>query len=386
LVHHQQAHRSRSSRSSSRRTDRLFRDVPSSRAHQHPSHPRRTPRPRSSQRRVSHPPFAGNNFNSLSIHIQRALHKTYESTYFTRHLAFTVPAAILSIAAVIYAAFLPVVAFWISSIFIAAVLAAHFTPIFRDFLYRRYRDPGNWAGILAILISATAVMAGLAHNLKHFEYVYLLSLLVTLVLNLIAPDYLRVPKLAARALAPAIEGYREFLSRVEVDPLHRLDHPQWPAGADTQHMAYAVALDLPGSWEAYVASSHPVAPVPITPSTSRVPAPSASPATSAIPPQSSSSAASHTSLAAATLNSVGPAARLRVIPTSGPQWRFIPKGEASESDSPLRRNWWRYAILLFAIAIICSPLMNSEPISAYRILFAVAVVFAVLGFLFRRRE
>jgi len=30
--------------------------------------------------------------------------------------------------------------------------------------------------------------------------------------------------------------------------------------------------------------------------------------------------------------------------------------------------------------------MNSEPISAYRILFAVAVVFAVLGFLFRRRE
>src|SRR5208283_1099468 len=332
----------------------------------HPSHPRRTPRPRSSQRRVSHPPFAGNNFNSLSIHIQRALHKTYESTYFTRHLAFTVPAAILSIAAVIYAAFLPVVAFWISSIFIAAVLAAHFTPIFRDFLYRRYRDPGNWAGILAILLSATAVMAGLAHNLKHFEYVYLLSLLVTLVLNLIAPDYLRVPKLAARALAPAIEGYREFLSRVGVDPLHR--------------------LDLPGSWEAYVASSHPVAPVPITPSTSRVPAPSASPATSAIPPQSSSSAASHTSLAAATLNSVGPAARLRVIPTSGPQWRFIPKGEASESDSPLRRNWWRYAILLFAIAIICSPLMNSEPISAYRILFAVAVVFAVLGFLFRRRE
>jgi hypothetical protein len=331
-------------------------------------------------------PFAGNNFNALSNHIQRALREAHESTYFTRHLAFTVPATILSIGLIIYTTFLPAAAFWISSILIGTVLLALLTPVFRDFIHNRYRDPGNWAGIAALLIVGAVAMAGLARNMKHFEYIYLSSLVATLFLNVMAPGYLRVPKLAARALAPAIEGYREFLSRVEVDPLHRLDHPQWHSGADTQHMAYAVALDLPGSWEAYVASSHPADPLPLTPSTSPTPAPAASVSAPAISSASSSPAVSKSAAALASLNNIGPGARLRAIPTSGSTWRFIPAGEKESSPSPLSKNWWRYAILFAAIAIISSPLMDSDPIAAYGTIFAIALVLAVLGFLFRPRD
>jgi hypothetical protein len=331
-------------------------------------------------------PFAGSNFNSLSIHVHRALRRAHESVYFTRHLEFTVPAAFLSIGAVIYNTFLPVPAFWISCILIGAILVAHFTSLFQDFIFRRFRDPGNWTGIVALLLSGSVVMAGLAHNLKHFEYGYLFSLLATLVLNLMAPGYLRVPKLAALALAPAINGYREFLSRVEVDPLHRLDHPEWPSGSETQHMAYAVALDLPGAWEAYVASSHPRTPMPLSSPAAGMRANSADSSPPASLSLEGASAHARSSVVAATMNPMAKARPLREIPLVGAHYRFVPAGQAEESESPLRRNWWRYGMVTLAIAYVCSPLFDTDPIAAYGTLFAVLLVLGVLGWLFRRRD
>ncbi|MGH9712215.1 MAG: DUF2207 family protein [Candidatus Acidiferrales bacterium] len=331
-------------------------------------------------------PFAGSNYNSLSIHIHRALRKAYESEYFTRHLAFTVPAAFLSIPTVIYTAFLPEAAFWISLVLVGTILLTHLTPLIYDFVYRRYRDPGNWAGVVALLIAGAAVMLGLASNLNEFHSAYLASLIVTLLLNIFAPGFLRVPKAAARALAPAIEGYREFLARVQIDPLHRLDHPEWTPGPETEHMAYAVALDLPGSWETYVASSQPIAPAPLTTSTDLPHVRSGepdSPATSALV---TTPDVSPSSIATAARVSTAVAYRLREIPTAGAQYRFVPAGEEAESESPLRHNWWRYAILLVTIAVVCSPMYDVDPASAFSTILIAAFVLAVLAWLFRRRD
>ena len=53
-----------------------------------------------------------------------------------------------------------------------------------------------------------------------------------------------------------IGGYSEFLTRVEVDRLHRMQHPEWTPGSSTENLAYAVALDLHRAWEDYVANSN----------------------------------------------------------------------------------------------------------------------------------
>jgi flagellar biogenesis protein FliO len=43
-------------------------------------------------------------------------------------------------------------------------------------------------------------------------------------------------------------------------------------------------------------------------------------------------------------------------------------------------------MVTLAIAYVCSPLFDTDPIAAYGTLFAVLLVLGVLGWLFRRRD
>jgi hypothetical protein len=100
----------------------------------------------------------------------------------------------------------------------------------------------------------------------------------------------------------------------------------------------------------------------------------------------SSPDASPSSIATAARVSATVAHRLREIPTAGARYRFVPAGEEAASESALRRNWWRYATLLVAIAVVCSPMYDADPGSAFSTIIISAFVFAVLAWLFRRRD
>jgi len=170
-------------------------------------------------------------------------------------LLYSFPAISLSIFSVVYTAFPSPSAYFVAAFILAGILLTHFTPFVHEFLHHRFLQGGDDAGMIMLILVYVMLVVFLGSNVNQYYAAFQFSLLFAVFMNFAVPPMLRVPTEAGRQLLPEIDGYREFLSRVELDRLRRTEDPEWNPGAPTENMAYAVALDLPGAWDAYLAST-----------------------------------------------------------------------------------------------------------------------------------
>ncbi len=188
-------------------------------------------------------PLGGTNFLFLARKIHTALRAAHEKAYFSRNLMYSFPAISLSIFSVVYTAFPSPSAYFVAAFILAGILLTHFTPFVHEFLHHRFLQGGDDAGMIMLILVYVMLVVFLGSNVNQYYAAFQFSLLFAVFMNFAVPPMLRVPTEAGRQLLPEIDGYREFLSRVELDRLRRTEDPEWNPGAATENMAYAVALD-----------------------------------------------------------------------------------------------------------------------------------------------
>jgi hypothetical protein len=199
-------------------------------------------------------PIAGEGFAALLRAIQKAMRSSYERRLFSRYLALSAPAAVLSIYFLCATnsifpfsliLFLPV---------LAGVLFAIFTPHVRDAL--RNRTPLNRKGAMVVVIFMficyVGIVAGLSHN---YPNTFLFTLFLAIFVNVWFPSKLRTLSAEGRKLLHQLKGYRLFLETVEVDKIQRVIGDNWTPSQTTTNLAYSIAFDLHGGWEDYLAQS-----------------------------------------------------------------------------------------------------------------------------------
>jgi hypothetical protein len=75
-----------------------------------------------------------------------------------------------------------------------------------------------------------------------------LALLMSVALNSIFFVVMRAPTPEGLKILEQLTGFREFLERVEQDPLDRLNHPMSRAELMDRYLAYAIALNVKEGW------------------------------------------------------------------------------------------------------------------------------------------
>lgn len=200
-------------------------------------------------------PIAGDNFNSLATNIHSALRATCEKKYFTRNLAYSLPAAVLSILCIVGSTFTGSPAYFMAFFILSGIFFINFTPYIRDLLRGRIRGSQNSMYLVVLLMAFMVWTAMFASESKQYTNLFEITLMSAVLLNIGLPALFRTPKEPGRLALNQIEGHREFLTRAEVDRLHRMQDPQWTPGDTTRNLAYAVALDLHHAWEDYLANS-----------------------------------------------------------------------------------------------------------------------------------
>jgi hypothetical protein len=200
-------------------------------------------------------PIEGATLNLLTAKIHSALRAAYEREYFTHNLLYCVPAVLLSLFFIVGNTMMPSPSVFTAFFILVGALLVGSTPYIRD-LVRRRTHSQNEPRLLVLLLCYILSVAIFALVAKRYTNLYEFALVLAVILNLGVPSLLRTPTETGRLLLHQIGGYTEFLTRVEVDHLHRMQHTEWAPGASTQNLAYAVALDLPGAWEDYLANAN----------------------------------------------------------------------------------------------------------------------------------
>ncbi len=81
-------------------------------------------------------------------------------------------------------------------------------------------------------------------------------MVATLVLvNLIWAPFLKRMTAEGRSVLDALEGFRQFLTTVEQDRLHRLNAPSAQPDAEVEYLPYAIALDVREAWGDHLAEA-----------------------------------------------------------------------------------------------------------------------------------
>jgi Predicted membrane protein (DUF2207) C-terminal domain len=199
-------------------------------------------------------PIAGEGFAALLRGIDKALRNGHERRLFQRHLIFSVPAAILSIYFLCAAAKVFPYSLFLSAGLLAGVLFANFTPYVRDAL--RGRSPLELKSRMAILIFMYISFAGIVCGTSRpYPNTFLFTVFLAIFVNVWFPIKLRRASAEGRKLLHQLEGYKLFLSTVEVDRLQRIIGDNWTPSQTTTNLAYSIAFDLHGAWEDYLAQS-----------------------------------------------------------------------------------------------------------------------------------
>jgi len=200
-------------------------------------------------------PIEGATLNLLTSKIHSTLRAAYEREYFTHNLLCCVPAVLLSLFFIVGNTMMPSPSVFTAFFILVGALVVGATPFIRD-LMRRWIHSQNGPRLLVLLLCYFLSIAIFALVARRYTNLYEFALVLAVILNLGVPSLLRTPTETALLLLHQIGGYTEFLTRVEVDHLHRMQHIDGAPGPSTQNLAYAVALDLPGAWEDYLANAN----------------------------------------------------------------------------------------------------------------------------------
>jgi Predicted membrane protein (DUF2207) len=77
---------------------------------------------------------------------------------------------------------------------------------------------------------------------------FALTLVALVVVNIAGAVLVQTGTPLSRARKDQVQGFRQFLASDELDPLNRLNDPQLTPALVTDHLAYAIALDLKEAW------------------------------------------------------------------------------------------------------------------------------------------
>lgn len=202
-------------------------------------------------------PTDGKRMDGMISGVEGALLKQFQGVFNTGHYNQIALAVVLSIVWALVSVrggreiF---VALWSTcfTLVLLAVLWARALPAWKDLV--RGRVHGSALFTTVFLMPLPLVMAGAAYFVmsRVLAPQTVAALLSMAAINVIGGSLLRAPTPRGRKVLDEIEGYRQFLLRVEQDRLDRLTDPD-DSRLDA-HVPYAIALDIKEAWGDHLCS------------------------------------------------------------------------------------------------------------------------------------
>ena len=202
-------------------------------------------------------PADGKRMDGMVSGVEGALLKQYQDAFNTGHYNQIALAVVLSIVWALVSARggqQMFVALWSTcfTLVLFAVLWARALPAWEDLVRGRVHDRAWFTTVF--LMPLPLVMVGVAYFVmsRVLPREVVAALLAMAVINVVGGSLLRAPTPRGRKVLDEIEGYRQFLLRVEQDPLDRMVNPQ--GSRLDEHVPYAIALDIKEAWGDHLCS------------------------------------------------------------------------------------------------------------------------------------
>ncbi|HKM47175.1 MAG TPA: hypothetical protein VJX69_06285 [Terriglobales bacterium] len=206
-------------------------------------------------------PDQGEKLLTIQAAISAALGRRLGDAYFKRNLEYSVPAVALSSALAVGSAVSfhhadnIVLMTLLFVVWATGIGVLNIAPVIRGAFEGRM-SAANLIAMAVSLLFFLCILGFLAAHIAHIsEPVFALSLLVTSLLNCTFPFLLQAPTKLGRERMDQVEGFREFLSSVELDSIDRMNNPHWTPTLKIDHLAYAIALDLKQAWGDYLVNA-----------------------------------------------------------------------------------------------------------------------------------
>ena len=189
--------------------------------------------------------------------LEGAFLKQYEGAFNTGHYNQIAVAVVLSIVWALVSVRggqQMFVALWVTcfTLVMFAVLWARALPAWRDLFQGRIHDGALFTTVFLMPLPLLLVGAAYFAISRVLPREVVAALLTLAVINVVGGSLLRAPTARGRKLLDEIEGYRQFLLRVEQDRLDRLTDPD-DSRLDA-HVPYAIALDIKEAWGDHLCS------------------------------------------------------------------------------------------------------------------------------------
>jgi len=209
-------------------------------------------------------PAQGKSLSLVASVIMGSLSKRTGSLYFKRNLNYTLPAVAASVvAALIVAAnvskhgdavFLTLW-FLLFSMGLGVVMATNVVKALRDAL-RGMLSAKN----VALTIVPLPIFLGIpafvdVQIARSSSPMFAWVVAAVVVVNIVGGIWVQTVTPLGRERMDQIEGFRQFLSSVELDRLNRMNNPHLTPTLLNDYMAYAIALDLKEAWGDHLANA-----------------------------------------------------------------------------------------------------------------------------------
>jgi len=202
-------------------------------------------------------PVEGTNAAELDFAVHRSLRNQMEGKYFTRNLGIVLPGVALStfLAALAVARaqairmgepaapFLGLLI--VTASVVAVILLIGYLPRADELLRGRVHATGEVKILVALLYGYLCFVAFLFAETSAGYYALIL---ITLVNIFLPPRLFRTPTRLGRQRLDQLEGFRQFLTAVELDKFHRLMQPNWTPSLSASNLSYALSVDLENVW------------------------------------------------------------------------------------------------------------------------------------------
>ncbi len=202
-------------------------------------------------------PSQGKAFSLVTSVVIGSLWKRVGSLYFTRNLRFSLSATAVSIAAALATAALIhhrdavvflTLWFLLFSLGLGLIIATNVMPAMRD-AFRGTLSPRNIARTflpLPIFLGVPGFVAVLIGRASNPAFAW--ELIALVVLNIAGGMLIQNITPLARERMDQVEGFKQYLASVELDPLRRMNNAHLTPTLLNDYLAYAIALDLKEPW------------------------------------------------------------------------------------------------------------------------------------------
>lgn len=207
-------------------------------------------------------PSSGKNLSLVASVVAGSLIKRMSSLYFRRNLRYSLPAVALSIVAALGAAaplgspngahgvgaVFMTLWFLLFSLIMGLIIATSVLPAMRD-AFRGTLSRRNIARTflpLPLFLGVPGLVALLIARASTAAFAWALAALV--VVNIAGTMLIQTLTPLARQRMDQVEGFKQFLATVELDPLKRMNNPRLTPALLNDYLAYAIVLDLKEAW------------------------------------------------------------------------------------------------------------------------------------------